>query len=228
MTAFMTIFLILISYLIGALPMSIIVGKIAKGIDIRDYGSGNPGTTNAIRVLGRKLGLLVFLLDVLKGGFVILLIRLGLFDGFVNFDIFHPLLFGMLAAIGHIYPVFLGFKGGKAVATGVGVFLFYAPLLGILGLLGYLLGLKLTRYVSIGSCTGAFLVWISTVLVYFFGPEPGTTFELFVSRGADLWMPALGTFVVVLIFYRHRGNFVRIKNGTEPKSSFMQKKKTQS
>jgi len=116
--------LILLAYLIGAIPMSLIVGKATKGVDIRDYGSGNPGTTNAIRVLGRKLGLFVFLLDVLKGGFVIFLIRIGLFEAA---EVFHPLLYGIAAAVGHIFPVFLKFKGGKAVATSVGAFLFYSP-----------------------------------------------------------------------------------------------------
>ncbi len=217
--------LLLIAYLIGSLPMSIIVGKVTKGIDVRDYGSGNPGTTNAMRVLGRKLGLLVFFLDVLKGGSVILLIRLGLFESTINYEIFHPLLFGIMAAIGHIYPLFLNFKGGKAVATGVGIFLVYAPVLGVIGLLGYFLGLKLTRYVSVGSCLGAFSLLISTVVVYFIGPEAGTGLELLFSRRADLWMPMIGLLANVLIFYRHRGNFKRIIDGTEPKSNFMQRKK---
>ncbi|MGM0436197.1 MAG: glycerol-3-phosphate acyltransferase, partial [Bacillota bacterium] len=79
--------LIVLAYFVGAIPMSIIVGKLTKGVDIRDYGSGNPGTTNAIRVLGRPLGMVVFLLDVLKGGFVIFLIRIGLFE---LSEVFHP------------------------------------------------------------------------------------------------------------------------------------------
>ena len=224
MNIFITISYMIIAYLIGSLPMSIIVGKIAKGIDVRDYGSGNPGTTNAIRVLGRKLGMLVFFLDVLKGGIVIFFIRIGLFDGVIDFTIFHPFVFALFAVIGHIFPVFLKFKGGKAVATGVGVFLFYAPVIGIIGLLGYVLGLKVTRYVSVGSCTGAFVVFLSTILVYFFGPAQDTTMEVFFSRRHDLWMPILGSLAIALIFYRHRGNFVRIKNGTEPKSNFMQPK----
>lgn len=224
MNIFVTIGYMVVAYLIGSLPMSIIVGKIAKGIDVRDYGSGNPGTTNAIRVLGRKLGMLVFFLDVLKGGIVILLIRMGLFEGLIDFTIVHPFVFALFAVLGHIYPIFLKFKGGKAVATGVGIFLFYAPVIGIIGLLGYIIGLKLTRYVSIGSCTGAFVVFLSTILVYFFGPAAGTRMEILFSRGNDIWIPAIGSLAIALIFYRHRGNFVRIKNGTEPKSNFMQPK----
>jgi|AntRauTorcE11897_2_1112592.scaffolds.fasta_scaffold12826_2 glycerol-3-phosphate acyltransferase PlsY len=213
--------LILLAYLIGAIPMSLIVGKSTKGVDIRDYGSGNPGTTNAIRVLGRKLGLFVFLLDVLKGGFVIFLIRIGLFEAA---EVFHPLLYGIAAAVGHIFPVFLKFKGGKAVATSVGAFLFYSPAVGVIGLLMYFVGLKLTRYVSVGSLTGAASVVILSYLIFFFGPEAGTNAVYLFGVGDDLFLPVLASIGVSLIFYRHRKNIVNIKNGTEPKSSFMQKK----
>ena len=218
----MAYLLILISYLIGSIPMSIIVGKITRGVDVRDYGSGNPGTTNAMRVLGRKLGFFIFLLDVIKGGFVIFLIRVGLFEAA---EVFHPLLYGIIAAMGHMFPVFLRFKGGKAVATGVGAFLFFAPAVGILGLLFYLLGLKLTRYVSVGSCTGAASVLVSAYIIYFLGPESGADFHYFFGPKDDLFMPVLATVIGVFILYKHRKNFVRIKNGTEPKSNFMQKKK---
>lgn len=213
--------LIVLAYFVGAIPMSIIVGKITRGVDIRDYGSGNPGTTNAIRVLGRKLGMVVFLLDVLKGGFVIFLIRIGLFE---LTEVFHPLLYGIAAAVGHIFPVFLKFKGGKAVATSVGAFLFYAPMVGVIGLAMYLLGLKLTRYVSVGSTTGAASVLILSYIIYFFGPEPGSNGVYLFGQGDDLFLPILATIGVGLIFYRHRKNFVNIKNGTEPKSDFMQRK----
>lgn len=213
--------LIVLAYFVGAIPMSIIVGKLTKGVDIRDYGSGNPGTTNAIRVLGRPLGMVVFLLDVLKGGFVIFLIRIGLFE---LSEVFHPLLYGIAAAVGHIFPIFLKFKGGKAVATSVGAFLFYAPLVGVIGLAMYLLGLKLTRYVSVGSLTGAASVLILSYIIYFFGPDPTSNWVYLFGQGDDLFLPILATFGVGLIFYRHRKNFVNIKNGTEPKSDFMQRK----
>ncbi|MFP4287273.1 MAG: glycerol-3-phosphate 1-O-acyltransferase PlsY [Candidatus Izemoplasmataceae bacterium] len=214
--------LLVVAYLIGSIPWSIIIGKTIKGIDIRDYGSGNPGTTNAIRVLGRKLGMLVFVLDVFKGGAVILMIRLGLFD---DFSLFSPLLYGLLSAIGHIFPVFLKFKGGKAVATGVGIFLFYAPLLGVIGLLGYIITLKLTRYVSVSSCMGTFSLVIASYIIYFVGPKTGDSLEVLFGNRQDLWMPIVATIGFALILYRHRGNFIKIKQGIEPKSNFMQKKK---
>ena len=214
--------LILLAYLVGSIPWSIIIGKTFKGIDIRQHGSGNPGTTNAIRVLGRKLGMVVFLLDVFKGGFVILLIRLGLFE---NFDIFHPLLYGLISAVGHIFPIFLKFKGGKAVATGVGIFLFYAPLLGVIGLLGYIVTLKVTRYVSISSFREAACLFLAAVYIYFFGPAEGSALEVLFGPRGELYMPIISFIGLTLILYRHRGNFKNIYNKVEPKSNFLQKKK---
>ncbi len=222
MEIFVHVLLFVLAYLAGSTPMSIIVGKITKGVDIRDYGSGNPGTTNAIRVLGRKLGMLVFLLDVLKGGFVILLLRVGLFE---SYDLFHPLAYGIFAALGHTFPIFLKFKGGKAVATSVGIFLFYAPVLGVIGLLGFLAALRLTHYVSVGSCTGAAALLLSVLYVFFFGPQTGSGYEMLVGYQGDWWMLGISTLGVSLIFVRHRKNFKNLKEGTEPKSTYFQKNK---
>ncbi len=218
----MAYILLFIGYLIGSIPFSIILGKLIKGIDIRQHGSGNPGTTNAMRVLGRKMGTVIFILDVLKGGSLIFLIQIGLLDGIDN--LLHPLLYGLTAVIGHIYPVFLKFKGGKAVATSVGIFLFYAPLLGIIGLTGYVVGLKLTRYVSIGSTLGAFALLVTSISVFIFGPkEPSFWVYLLGPRG-DIFLPLVSIIGVSFIFYRHRANFKRIINGTEPESQWLQKK----
>jgi len=219
------ILLLIISYLIGSMPMGLITGKIVKNVDIRDYGSGNTGTTNTMRVLGRPWGVFVFFLDALKGGFIILLFRIGLFDAASFPAVFHPLLFGIVAAIGHIFPLFLRFKGGKAVATGVGIFLVYAPLVALIGLFFYFLALKLTRYVSVGSCTGAIMVLITTFVIYFTGTTSENVWVYLFGPGNDLWMPMITLVGNILIFYRHRGNFIRIKNGNEPKSNFMQKDK---
>jgi len=218
----MPFIVLLVSYLIGSMPMGLLMGKITKGVDIRDYGSGNLGTTNAMRVLGKKLGMVVFFLDVLKGGIIILLIRLGAFEAF---EMLHPLLYGIAASIGHIFPVFLRFKGGKAVATSVGIFLFYAPVIGIIGLLGYVTGVKLTRYISVGSTLGALSVLISVMAVYFLGPREGSAYEWLFSMRGDLFLPIISVIGVSLVIYRHTGNYKRIMNGTEPKSNFLQKHK---
>ncbi len=217
----MEIIYILLAYLIGATPFSIIVGKIVKKVDIRNYGSGNPGTTNAFRVLGKPLGFLVFFLDVIKGGIMILLFRIDVLDP----GVIPILVYGLMSAIGHIFPVFIKFKGGKAVATSVGIFLFYAPVLGVIGLLGYIITLITTRYVSISSCVGAASLWVTSIIVYFIGPPSGSYLENLFGVQGDLVMPIVATIGNVLIFYRHRGNFIKIKQGVEPKSNFMAKNK---
>ncbi|TVP96257.1 MAG: glycerol-3-phosphate 1-O-acyltransferase [Acholeplasmatales bacterium] len=214
------IMLLVLAYLVGSIPFSVIIGKVFKNIDIREHGSGNPGTTNAYRVLGKNLGTLVFILDVFKGGFMILMIRLGLLP-----DTGVPLLlFGFVSAVGHIFPVFLRFKGGKAVATGVGIFLFYAPVLGLVGLLGYIVTLKITRYVSIASCTGTLALALTSYGVFILGAESGIRLFLFGPSG-DWIMPIITTLGTLMIVYRHKGNFIKIAKGIEPKSSFLQSRK---
>lgn len=214
--------LLFLGYLIGSIPNSVILGKLLKGVDVRQHGSKNPGATNTIRVLGKPIGLTVFVLDVLKGGILILLIRLGLFG---SADALLPiLLYGLAAVLGHIYPVFLKFKGGKAVATGVGVFLFYAPLIGIVGLLAFVLTVKLTGYISMGSTMGGIAVVTLALLVFFIGPLDDGLLRFWFGLRGDLWLPVAAVLGVSLIIYRHRGNYARIKAGTEPRTSWLYKK----
>ncbi len=196
-----------ISYLVGSIPNGLIVGKIARGIDIREYGSKNIGTTNAIRVLGKKLGILVFIGDTLKGGLPILIGRL-----FIKPDDFAFLiiLYGICAIIGHVYPIFAKFKGGKAVATSFGVVLFYSPFIAIIGIACFFIITYTFRYVSLGS-TGAALIAFVLILLEQFKvinfplSEPNIVFTVF------------GGLVAFLITYRHRTNFVRLVKGTENK-----------
>ncbi len=217
MDILLIVLLFVLAYLVGSIPFSVIIGKVFKQIDIREHGSGNPGTTNAFRVLGKNLGTLVFVLDVFKGGFMILLIRIGWLP-----DTGVPiLLFGFTSAVGHIFPVFLRFKGGKAVATGVGIFLFYAPILGLVGLLGYIITLKITRYVSVASCTGTLALAIVSYGVFIWGAEEGIRLLLFGPSG-DWIMPVVTTLGTLMIVYRHKGNFIKIAKGIEPKSRFLQ------
>lgn len=217
----MTAWLLLIfSYIIGSIPFSVLLGRICCGIDIREHGSGNPGTTNVFRVLGKRVGFTVFFLDMLKGGFVILLIRLGWF----NDNHFHPLLYGMMAAIGHIYPVFLNFKGGKAVATSVGILLFYAPFLGLLGLFTFFAILAITRFVSLASCSGTLAAMIGSYVVFFIGPLETSMGSYIFGVQGDIIMIIITTFGSSMIVYRHRGNFINIAKGIEPKAFFLRKR----
>src|SRR5699024_9599699 len=128
----------LIAYLLGSIPSALLVGKIGFNIDIREHGSGNMGATNTFRVLGLKAGSIVTLVDILKGT-VATLLPLLLFDVEIN-----RLLLGLFAVIGHTYPIFAKFKGGKAVATSGGIFLGVNPLLFIIMVLSFLL----TLYIS--------------------------------------------------------------------------------
>jgi glycerol-3-phosphate acyltransferase PlsY len=196
-----------------------------KGIDVREHGSKNPGATNAIRVLGKPIGLTVFVLDVLKGGLVILLIRLGVFG---DESLLLPvILYGLAAVIGHIFPIFLRFKGGKAVATGAGVFLFYAPLLGLLGGTVFVLTIKKTGYVSMASTLGALSVLAMVLGVYLVGPE-NSNWSFWIGGRWDHYLLFVTVLSISFIIYRHRGNYARIQAGTEPKTKWLYKDKASS
>ncbi|MPR75148.1 glycerol-3-phosphate 1-O-acyltransferase, partial [Listeria monocytogenes] len=150
----MTINLILLSllaYVIGSIPSGLWIGKIFYKKDIRDFGSGNLGATNSFRVLGIKAGSIVTVMDILKGTVATLLP----FFFQLNVDHHFWLLTGAFAIIGHSFPLFAGFRGGKAVATSAGVILAYAPLLFVAALVVFLVTLKLSKYVSLSSMIGA-------------------------------------------------------------------------
>ncbi|MCC2929001.1 MULTISPECIES: glycerol-3-phosphate 1-O-acyltransferase PlsY [Bacillus] len=188
--------LIILAYLIGSIPSGLIVGKLAKGIDIREHGSGNLGATNAFRTLGVKAGSIVIAGDILKGTLAAALPYL------MHVDI-HPLLAGVIAVLGHVFPVFAKFKGGKAVATSGGVLLFYAPLLFITMVAVFFIFLYLTKFVSLSSM----LTGIYTVI-----------YSLFVH---DKYLLIVVTLLTVFVIYRHRANIKRIINKTEPKVKWL-------
>ncbi|MCA9718307.1 MAG: glycerol-3-phosphate 1-O-acyltransferase PlsY [Myxococcales bacterium] len=180
----------LFAYLIAAVPVGLLVGW-SRGVDLREVGSGNIGTTNAMRALGRKLGLMVFALDVLKAYAPV---RLAMIESGLGPDAHGALaLVALCAVLGHIYPVYLGFRGGKGVACALGVFTAVLPASGLLALVVYLLTLALTRVSAIGS-----LVAVTA-----------TSVHIAVSGGpsAYTWL-ALATSAV--IWWRHRGNLTRI------------------
>ncbi|MDO8225179.1 glycerol-3-phosphate 1-O-acyltransferase PlsY [Bacillus cabrialesii] len=188
--------LIILAYLIGSIPSGLIVGKLAKGIDIREHGSGNLGATNAFRTLGVKAGSIVIAGDILKGTLATALPFL------MHVDI-HPLLVGVFAVLGHVFPVFAKFKGGKAVATSGGVLLFYAPLLFITMVAVFFIFLYLTKFVSLSSM----LTGIYTVI-----------YSLFVH---DKYLLIVVTLLTIFVIYRHRANIKRIINKTEPKVKWL-------
>ncbi len=188
---------VLIAYLAGSIPFAYLAGK-ARGIDLREHGSGNLGSTNAVRVLGKKIGGLVYLGDTLKGALPALLLP-------AQIDSTHKELwaiaFGVAAIIGHVKPIFLmGQGGGKGVATAGGVFFGLAPLAALVAFLCFVATLALTRYASLGSLVAAVVLPTAVFLIY--GASPA------------FWISAA---VGLFVFYTHRGNISRLKAGTEPK-----------
>jgi glycerol-3-phosphate acyltransferase PlsY len=188
----LNILTLILSYLIGSISFALIIGKVFYKKDIRDYGSGNLGATNAYRVLGIKAGVIVAIADILKGTFACFLpLILG--------STINPIVCGLLAILGHIFSVFANFKGGKAVATATGVFLFLTPLGVFVGFVVFVLTLLFTKYVSLSSMLASIALFIYSFI-----------FE-------DKVIIALSVLISVSIIILHRQNIKRIVNGTENK-----------
>lgn len=196
--------LLLLSYLIGAFPTAVLVGKISKGIDIRVHGSGNAGGTNAFRVLGWKAGTLVSIVDLGKGALaakVIASLPLGPLP--VEPEVV-AILCGLFAVIGHVFPIYVGFKGGKGVATGAGMLLTIAPISVGLAIIVFVSALLLTGYVSLGSLLGAMTVPLSMVLL--------DRFTAFRYHPLLLWLTVA---LAVFVLFTHRKNIRDLVRGQE-------------
>ena len=194
----MTFFcLIILSYFFGAIPSGVWIGKIFKNIDVRDYGSKNSGATNSYRVLGAKLGIAVLIIDVLKG-----FIPLYIASKF-NLAYNDLVILGLVAILAHTFSCFISFKGGKGVATSLGVFLFLAPVITLILLVIFILVVYFTKYISLGSITAAFLLQI---------------FTFFTHR--DTYLFTLSVVIAIFVIYRHKTNISRLLSGTENKFKF--------
>ena len=193
------IFFLVLGYVMGALPNGVWLGKYFINIDIREHGSKNSGATNAYRVLGPKYGIMVLILDALKGFLPpFLASRFGVSGNIL-------LVIGVLAIVGHSLSFFLNFKGGKGVATSLGVFLFLIPNVTLALLIIFILVVYFTRYISLGSIIAAAALPILTA----FSPIRNN-----VGRTPLIIMTLLiGAFVI----WRHRTNITRLMNGTENK-----------
>lgn len=218
--AIIAVVLLITAYIIGSIPFGIVVGKGIKHIDIREYGSKNIGTTNAIRVLGKKLGLFVFALDVFKGIVIILLVKLLGIYGVYNSPI-DDIFYGVAAIIGHGFPIFLNFKGGKVVATSLGVILVISPTAALVCLVVFYLTLKLSGYVSLASTFATLSVFTVALVLYFVGVTPTNFGEYFIVQ-TSLTKMILISLTALLIIVKHRKNYVRLIKGTE--NSFKKKK----
>lgn len=196
-----------VGYLSGAMPFGYWAGKL-KGMDIRQHGSGNIGATNVIRVLGKGIGIPVFILDALKGWLPVWLAASFLAKQGAATEIVSAgaVVAGLSAVLGHMFTFWLGFKGGKGVATTAGVLLGIAPLAMLGGLVVWLLFFFTTRYVSLASMMAGVGVVATMVAV--------------MARDGrwDAVMLGFGVLIMVLVIVRHRANMGRILAGTEPKA----------
>lgn len=184
------IWMLLIGYLLGSIPSGIWIGKAFFGKDIREYGSGNMGTTNTFRVLGKTAGSIVLLIDMLKGSATALLPLLFHSDA-------NALLIGIAAIVGHAFPIFASFKGGKTVATSVGVLLIYNWQFFLLAWAIFLITLYLTSMVSVASMLGFTLITISSLFYQ------------------DWILTTVALILTIFVFIRHWGNISRIRQGKE-------------
>ncbi len=204
------IVLIILAYLIGSIPTAVWVSKSMFGIDIRDYGSGNAGATNTFRILGAKWGSFVMLVDVTKG---IIATSLYIFIPFylsnelarTNFMI----ALGMVAVLGHVFPIWANFKGGKGVATLLGMTLAIQPIVALICLVLFLISLISTRFVSLSSILAAVAFMI---LILFIFDEKETLYRLFAM------------IVAMMVMVTHHKNISRLYKGNEPKLPIFKKR----
>lgn len=200
------ILLLILAYLLGSIPSGVWIGKLFFKKDIRQHGSGNTGTTNTFRVLGKTAGIVVLLMDILKGTLATCLPMIFHLSGI------NPLWFGVCAILGHTFPIFAGFKGGKAVATSAGMLLGFNPVFFVYSCIIFIVSLFCTSMVSLSSMISAVLITLSTIALPYVAP---------VILAKPNWLLTIIAFLVSsFIFYRHKDNIKRIRNHTESRIPF--------
>lgn len=206
-----TLGLLFIAYLMGSIPSAVWIGKALYGIDVRNYGSGNAGATNTFRVLGKKAGIPVLISDVLKG---FIAVKLAWISGeylpgtqqYINFALF----LGLAALLGHIFPVFAGFRGGKGVATLLGILCGIHPQAALVCSAMFVITLFLTQYVSLSSLMAA-LTFPTVIMFIYHETVPSLNF--------------FAMFVCVMVFITHQKNIERLLKGQESKTLISFRKK---
>jgi len=210
-----------VSYFIGSIPFGYITVRVLKGIDVRTVGSKNVGATNVMRVAGKAIGFSVLAADILKG--VVAVLVVGGLSGplMAGGEISDALRTGFAIAAGagaitgHVFTVFLRFKGGKGVATGLGVVLSIMPIAGIVALAAFIVIVAVTRYVSLGSCLAAVILVITQIC---FNADP---------FGAGASVTVFSAIVAMVVLLRHTANIKRLLAGSENKLSFSSKKENE-
>ena len=198
------------AYLLGSIPSAVWIGKAAKGVDVREHGSKNAGATNTMRVLGVKTGIPVLLIDVFKGFAAVMLalwsptLAAGTND-FVNFQ----LVLGAAAVLGHVFPVFAGFRGGKGVATIVGILLALCWQATLVAIVVFFITLFISKYVSLSSLMMGLSYPVSVILIF---------------KSDSITLKIFSIAVSILLLITHRKNISRLLNGKEGKATFLFKK----
>ncbi len=202
--------MIIAAYLVGSIPTAVWVGKIFYGIDVREHGSGNAGATNTVRVLGYKAGIPVMLFDIFKGWFVVQVVAWLSIPGLIPNGVTYVMIGCAIAAVlGHIFPLYAGFRGGKGVGTlaGVGLALYPLALLIVLGV--FIVILAITHYVSLSSILGS----ISFPFIVYF-----------ITGERHIALLVLAILVAIFVPLTHRQNIKRLLKGKESKFQFRRKK----
>jgi glycerol-3-phosphate acyltransferase PlsY len=202
---------IVIAYLLGSIPTAVWVSKAFFKLDIRDHGSGNAGATNVVRVLGWKAGIPVMLVDIVKGWFAVWL-GTRLFASYIepSFLEYYRIAMALAAVLGHVYPIFAGFRGGKGIATllGVGIALYPVSIWIPFGL--FFVMLFLTGYVSVSSMFAAGTFWIV---------------DIFIFHQQHISLIVLSVFIGLFVLYTHRKNISRLVKGEEPRFLYRSRNK---
>lgn len=197
------------AYFLGSIPTAVWVGKMRYGMDVREHGSKNAGATNTFRILGKKAGRVVLAIDVLKGIMAVLLPYFLLHYDFSAKELTHvQLLASFLAVFGHVFPIFAGFKGGKGVATSLGVIVGLQPVAALICLVIFLLVFIISHYVSLGSIIAS----VSFALLLWFAFPLHT-----------IALPIFGSILAGIVIFAHRQNITRLLNGTESKMNLFKK-----
>lgn len=198
----------LLSYLIGSIPSAVWIGKKFHNTDVREHGSGNAGATNTFRVLGKRTGSIVLILDIFKG-FIVTLLSNYFQPGSFDQEVQYKLLFGICAVLGHIFPIYVGFRGGKGIATLLGLVIGLHPLMALICLLIFITTLLFSHYVSLSSM----LATISFPITAIWGPVEHS-----------VWLIAFGAAASIMVILTHRANIQRLINGNENETYLFQRK----
>jgi acyl phosphate:glycerol-3-phosphate acyltransferase len=201
------------AYLIGSIPSAVWYGKVFFGLDVREYGSGNAGATNSFRVLGKKAGVIVMLADVFKGWFAAQAGIILAYYGYVKADdlILYQSAFGIAAVLGHIFPVYEKFQGGKGIATLLGMVLSIHIEAALVCMLVFLVVLIISKYVSLGSMLAALAFPLVLLMPRFYPDEP--------------FLIAFGFVIFFVVVITHQKNIIRLINGEENKAKIRIRRK---